>query len=76
MEGVSKPFGDAVTVLGGDVLFEGSIGRTDFPGGSLEQLLAGIRTKLWPLPDTAKVYPGHGKVTTVGREKKSNPFLS
>lgn len=63
-------------VLGGDVLFAGSIGRTDFPGGDLDQLLTGIRTKLWPLPDATKVYPGHGPVTTIGAEKRSNPFLS
>lgn len=63
-------------VLGGDVLFAGSIGRTDFPGGDLEQLLTGIRNKLWPLPDATKVYPGHGPVTTIGAEKRSNPFLS
>jgi len=58
------------------VLFAGSIGRTDFPGGDLDQLLTGIRTKLWPLPDATKVYPGHGPVTTIGAEKRSNPFLS
>jgi glyoxylase-like metal-dependent hydrolase (beta-lactamase superfamily II) len=62
-------------VLGGDVLFRGSIGRTDFPGGSLPQLLGGIRAKLWPLPDATVVYPGHGPVTTVGHEKRTNPFL-
>jgi hydroxyacylglutathione hydrolase len=64
-----------VIVLGGDVLFAGSIGRTDFPGGSFEQLVSGIRAKLWPLPDDAKVYPGHGPPTTVGAEKRTNPFL-
>jgi hydroxyacylglutathione hydrolase len=63
-------------VLGGDVLFDGSIGRTDFPGGSLETLLAGIRTKLWPLPDDTIVYPGHGGTTTIGQEKRFNPFLN
>lgn len=63
-------------VFGGDVLFRGGIGRTDFPGGSLEQLLSGIRAKLWPLPDGTVVYPGHGPVTTVGREKRTNPFLN
>ena len=66
---------DPVIVLGGDVLFAGSVGRTDFPGGSFEQLAAGIRAKLWPLPDDAKVYPGHGPPTTVGEEKRSNPFV-
>jgi glyoxylase-like metal-dependent hydrolase (beta-lactamase superfamily II) len=64
-----------VVVLGGDVLFRGSIGRTDFPGGSFEQLRAGIERVLWPLPPDTVVYPGHGPVTTVGHEKRSNPFL-
>jgi hydroxyacylglutathione hydrolase len=68
--------GDRVTVLGGDVLFSGSIGRTDFPGGSLPQLLSGIRAKLWPLPDETIVYPGHGPETTVGEEKRTNPFCA
>jgi hydroxyacylglutathione hydrolase len=62
------------TVIGGDVLFAGSIGRTDFPGGSFEQLVNGIRKKLWPLPDESIVYPGHGPETTIGEEKRSNPF--
>jgi len=64
-----------VTVLGGDVLFRGSVGRTDFPGGSFPQLKAGIEAKLWPLPDNTVVYPGHGPVTTVGHEKQTNPFV-
>ena len=63
-------------VFGGDVLFAGSIGRTDFPGGSLGQLLGGIRAKLWPLPDETTVYPGHGPATTVGQERRTNPFLT
>jgi hydroxyacylglutathione hydrolase len=62
-------------VLGGDVLFRGSIGRTDFPGGSFEVLEKGIHDKLWPLPDDTVVYPGHGPVTTVGHEKRTNPFV-
>jgi glyoxylase-like metal-dependent hydrolase (beta-lactamase superfamily II) len=62
-------------VFGGDVLFAGSIGRTDFPGGDLNQLLSGIRGKLWPLPDDTVVYAGHGPATTIGQEKRSNPFL-
>jgi len=65
-----------ITVFGGDVLFNGSIGRTDFPGGSFETLATGIRAKLFVLPDDAKVYPGHGPPTTIGREKRSNPFVS
>jgi glyoxylase-like metal-dependent hydrolase (beta-lactamase superfamily II) len=67
---------DAGLVLGGDVLFAGSIGRTDFPGGSRPQLVSGIRAKLWPLPDDTRVYPGHGPATTVGHEKRSNPFVA
>jgi glyoxylase-like metal-dependent hydrolase (beta-lactamase superfamily II) len=62
-------------VFGGDVLFRGGIGRTDFPGGSHSKLLEGIRTKLFTLPPTTVVYPGHGPVTTVGYEKRSNPFV-
>ncbi len=67
----SQPF----TVLGGDVLFRGSVGRTDFPGGSFETLKANIRRVLWPLPPDSVVYPGHGPVTTIGHEKRTNPFL-
>lgn len=67
---------DPVHVFGGDVLFAGSIGRTDFPGGDLQQLLGGIRAKLWPLPNNTIVYPGHGPTTTIGEEKRSNPFLA
>lgn len=63
-----------VVVFGGDVLFRGSIGRTDFPGGDHEALIRGIRLKLFMLPEETVVYPGHGPVTTVGREKRSNPF--
>jgi hydroxyacylglutathione hydrolase len=62
-------------VIGGDVLFEGSIGRTDLWGGSLPVLLSSIREKLFPLPDDTKVYSGHGGGTTIGRERRSNPFL-
>jgi len=62
-------------VIGGDVLFHRSIGRTDLPGGDHETLLNSIRTKLWPLPDPTIVYNGHGNVTTIGEEKKYNPFL-
>jgi hydroxyacylglutathione hydrolase len=62
-------------VFGGDVLFRGSIGRTDFPGGSFETLAAGIRGKLYTMPDETVVYPGHGPVTKVGYEKRTNPFV-
>jgi len=63
-------------VFGGDVLFRGSIGRYDFPGGDGEQLLDGIRARLFPLPDDTVVYPGHGPTTTVGHEKRTNPYLA
>lgn len=62
-------------VLGGDVLFEGSVGRTDFPGGSFTTLKAGIEAKLWPLPDDTRVFPGHGSSTTIGIEKQTNPYV-
>ncbi len=62
-------------VINGDCLFQGSIGRTDLPGGSMEQLLSSIRTKLFALPDNYIVYCGHGPSTTIGYEKKNNPFL-
>jgi hydroxyacylglutathione hydrolase len=63
-------------VFGGDVLFRGSIGRTDFPGGSFETLADGIRKKLYTMPDDTVVYPGHGPVTRIGHEKRTNPFVS
>lgn len=62
-------------VIGGDVLFFGSIGRTDLPGGNHSQLINNIKTKLFKLPDETVVYPGHGQPTTIGDEKKNNPFL-
>jgi len=62
-------------VIAGDVLFRGSIGRTDLPGGDHELLLTSIRQELLTLPDTTRVYPGHGPATTIGAEKRSNPFL-
>ncbi|WP_343667062.1 MBL fold metallo-hydrolase [Chitinophaga sp.] len=62
-------------VIGGDVLFYQSIGRTDLPGGDHQTLLNSIETKLFVLPDEVRVWPGHGKDTTIGYEKKHNPFL-
>jgi hydroxyacylglutathione hydrolase len=62
-------------VICGDALFAGSIGRTDFPGGDTELLLENIRAKIFSLPDDTLVLPGHGPVTTVGREKRHNPFF-
>jgi glyoxylase-like metal-dependent hydrolase (beta-lactamase superfamily II) len=64
-----------IIVLGGDVLFAGSIGRTDFPGGSFDQLAEGIRMKLFTLPEDTVVYPGHGEPTTIGEERATNPFV-
>jgi glyoxylase-like metal-dependent hydrolase (beta-lactamase superfamily II) len=63
-------------VFVGDVLFAGSVGRTDLPGGSTEQLLDSIINKLLPLGDDVAVYSGHGPVTTIGQERKTNPFLT
>ena len=71
--GIALLGADAIFV--GDTLFAGSIGRYDLPGGSLEQLMNSIKTKLLILPDNLKVYPGHGPVTTIGEERRSNPFL-
>lgn len=68
--------GRPCVVFGGDVLFRGSIGRTDFPGGSFDALASGIRDKLYTLPDDTLLYPGHGPVTTVGHEKRTNPFVA
>lgn len=65
---------DRTLVFGGDVLFAGSIGRTDL-GGNMPKLLHGIRAKLFPLPDNTVIYPGHGGTTTIGAEKRSNPFV-
>ena len=59
----------------GDTLFAGAVGRTDLPGGSFEKLNNSIQTKLKPLPDTLKIYPGHGASSTIGREKRENPFM-
>jgi glyoxylase-like metal-dependent hydrolase (beta-lactamase superfamily II) len=63
-------------VIGGDVLFKSSIGRTDIPFGDFDQLVSGIRSKLLVLPEETVVYPGHGGETTIGWEKKHNPFLT
>jgi glyoxylase-like metal-dependent hydrolase (beta-lactamase superfamily II) len=63
-------------MIAGDVLFSGSIGRTDLPGGNHETLINNIKTKLFPLGDDFKVYSGHGPVTTIGFEKNHNPFLT
>lgn len=62
-------------VIAGDVLFRQSVGRSDFPGGNFETLARSIREKLYNLPDEVVVYPGHGPSTTIGFEKKHNPFV-
>jgi glyoxylase-like metal-dependent hydrolase (beta-lactamase superfamily II) len=67
--------GEAPVLFSGDHLFAGSIGRTDLPGGSYEQLMTSMAEKILPLPDEVNVLPGHGPATTIGRERVSNPFL-
>jgi hydroxyacylglutathione hydrolase len=67
--------GEAPVLFSGDHLFAGSIGRTDLPGGSYQELMASMAEKILPMPDEVNVLPGHGPVTTVGRERVSNPFL-
>jgi glyoxylase-like metal-dependent hydrolase (beta-lactamase superfamily II) len=67
--------GEAPVLFSGDHLFAGSIGRTDMPGGSYQQLMESMAEKILPLPDEVNVLPGHGPVTTIGRERVSNPFL-
>ena len=62
-------------LIAGDTLFAGSIGRTDLPGGSMEKILQSLHTKVLALPDETIVVPGHGKLTTIGEERKTNPFL-
>lgn len=62
-------------IISGDVLFYGSIGRTDLPGADFNTLYNSIQTQLYTLPDETKVYPGHGPMTTVGFEKMNNPFV-
>ncbi|MBI5348916.1 MAG: MBL fold metallo-hydrolase [Chloroflexi bacterium] len=67
---------DDGVIFSGDVLFQGSIGRTDLPGGNYEQLISNIQTQLLTLPDSTIVYSGHGEPTTIGEERETNPFLS
>lgn len=63
-------------LLAGDTLFAGSIGRTDLPGGSYDKIMRSLHNQLMPLPDDIEVVPGHGPLTTIGRERETNPFLS
>lgn len=67
---------DAQLAVVGDVLFQGSIGRTDFPRGNHEELIRSITEKLWPLGDDTAFIPGHGPMSTFGQERRSNPFVS
>jgi len=69
-------FAEQKVVIAGDTLFNGSIGRTDLPGGNHELLLSSLKRELLSLPDDVLVYPGHGPTTTVGQERRSNPYLS
>lgn len=73
--GISLVLEDSNLVYVGDTLFAGSIGRTDFPGGDFNALIQNVREKLFTLGDHYIVYPGHGPVTTIGHERKYNPFF-
>lgn len=67
---------DSKTIIGGDVLFQGSIGRTDLPGGDFDTLIKSIHNKFFPLGDDYQVFCGHGPKTNIGHEKQSNPFCA
>jgi len=67
--------GEPPVLFSGDHLFAGSIGRTDLPGGSFEQLMESMAEKILPMPDDLQVLPGHGQVTTLGFERRTNPFI-
>ena len=73
--GVSYYFPNEGVLFSGDTLFAGSIGRTDFPGGSYSTLIRSVEEKLFPLPAKTKVYPGHEGETTIGHERSYNPFF-
>lgn len=73
--GCSYYCAEAGCVFAGDTLFCGSVGRSDFPGGSMSELVRSVREKLFSLPDGTKVYPGHGEETSIGYEKQYNPFI-
>lgn len=74
-EGISAATDRRPRLFAGDTLFAGSIGRTDLWGGSFEQIMRSLKTKLLELPDETLVYPGHGPATTIGQERAENPFL-
>ena len=69
-------FSELNALIGGDVLFEGSIGRTDLPGGDYNTLIKSIKSRLYPFSNELVIYPGHGGITTLGQEKLNNPFLN
>ena len=71
----SAYFEEDKILISGDTLFEESVGRTDFPTGSMSTLVRSIKEKLLVLPDDVKVYPGHGDATSIGHEREYNPFL-
>ena len=73
--GVCYYFKQIPAIFVGDTIFNNSVGRSDLPGGNHEQLISSIKSKLMTLPDNLKLYPGHGPATTVGSEKKFNPYL-
>ena len=75
LPGAGSSFDAEQVCLSGDVLFAGSIGRTDLPGGSIETMMTSLRHKILPLADDTVVLPGHGPATTIGRERASNPYL-
>ncbi|NQT85680.1 MBL fold metallo-hydrolase [bacterium] len=72
---LARPAEGPAVVFSGDTLFAGGIGRTDFPGGSYQGLLASIKERLFALADDTIAYPGHGESTTIGEERRTNPFL-
>jgi hydroxyacylglutathione hydrolase len=74
-DGLAPGLGLTSTVLSGDVLFAGSIGRTDLPGGDGEAMMTSLRDRVLPLPDDMLVLPGHGDPTTIAQERATNPFL-
>jgi hydroxyacylglutathione hydrolase len=75
LPGAGSPWETEQVCLSGDVLFAGSIGRTDLPGGSLPTMMTSLRDKILPLADDTVVLPGHGPATTIGQERASNPYL-
>ncbi|MFV2100657.1 MBL fold metallo-hydrolase [Micromonospora sp. LOL_024] len=76
LPGAGSPWEAEQICLSGDVLFAGSIGRTDLPGGSMPTMLTSLRDKILPLADDTVVLPGHGPATTIGRERAANPYLA